>query len=80
MIKKRYLHNKTTGEKCCINGMLQSTAQPEDFSFTGMFSDNIKLRESDLPQNVDLRPMMTPVENQKHTNSWYVSYVYDFKL
>ncbi|CAF1299405.1 unnamed protein product, partial [Rotaria sp. Silwood1] len=64
MANLRYLHDKKTGDKYCINGLVPSTEAPESVSIHKNFSDCMKLEAADLPPKVDLRSKMTPVENQ----------------
>ncbi|CAF3748853.1 unnamed protein product, partial [Rotaria sp. Silwood1] len=52
MANLRYLHDKKTGDKYCINGLVPSTEAPESVSIHKNFSDCMKLEAADLPPKV----------------------------
>ncbi|CAF1245649.1 unnamed protein product [Rotaria sp. Silwood1] len=68
MAEQIYLVNPTTGKRYRIGGCKLSTTPVDEpkFAASRMFADK------DLPPLVDLRSMMTAVEDQKETNAWLV--------
>lgn len=64
-----YLVNPETGSRHRLNGFMPSE-QPSDLP---KFGSSRKYANSQLPPSVDLRQLMTPVEDQGKMSSWYVS-------
>ncbi len=70
--KKMFLINRKTMERHCIGGFKKSTHKSTHKSLRQKFKKHIIYRPDDLPPKVDLRPWMTPVEDQSDLNSWCV--------
>lgn len=70
--KKLFLINRTTLKSYCINGLKQSKRKSAHKSLRKKFTTHVALRFDELPPKVDMRPWMTPVEDQSNLNSWYV--------
>lgn len=70
MEQKLYLVNEDTNEKVVINGCKPSDDTPTIPSFR----DYMIYNQNQLPNAVDLREYMTPVENPGNTASWQVSF------
>ena len=66
MSRGLYFVNAKTNQKIAVNGCERSTnsldCQP--------FGDYVLYPEEKLPAIADLRPFMSPVENQLTTRSW----------
>ncbi|CAF5074315.1 unnamed protein product, partial [Rotaria sp. Silwood1] len=60
---------KKNDQKYCISGYKVSNREPEDETLRKDFSDHIKVSAKELPPKVDLRPLMTTVENQNPMNT-----------
>ena len=59
--------NPETGKHYRLNGL-----KPCGSSEQTKFSSSRKYKSQDLPPSVDLRKMMTPIENQGDVGSWLV--------
>jgi len=64
--------NRTTMKSYCINGLKESKGKSTHKSLRKKFTRHIAYRLDELPPKVDMRPWMTPVEDQSDLNSWYV--------
>lgn len=71
--KKMFMVNRITLERNCMNGLKESTHKPKDKSLRKRFEKHVRYELDELPPKVDLRPWMTPIEDQSELNSWYVS-------
>jgi hypothetical protein len=60
----------TNGHQCRVNGCLPSDHLPNKDKLRQNFSNHVCCSASQLPPKVDLRPDMTPVENQSTIGSW----------
>ena len=67
---KIYLINKIKNKKFRINGILPSIRLPQKERLCQAFSEHIIYTVDQLPPRVDLRPDMTPVEDQSRIGSW----------
>ena len=68
MDEQVYLVNPKTGSRFALGGF-----KPGPRSSTApKYGSSRKYGSQQLPSSVDLRPGMTPVEDQKLTNSWLV--------
>jgi hypothetical protein len=72
MPTRTYLTSQTTKRKCRLNGVVPSKRMPEKAHLRKKFSNHIKFSHPELPPKVDIRPDMTPVEDQSSISSWYV--------
>ena len=68
--EQRYLINLETGARFKIGGCLISDTS----SNLPLFGAARTLSNKQLPPAIDLRQCMTPVENQRRTNSWLVCF------
>ena len=68
MAEKKYIVDEETGQRFRIGGCLISD-KPSDLP---KFGATRVLSNKSLPPSVDLRQLMTPVENQGQLNSWFV--------
>ncbi|CAF3535770.1 unnamed protein product [Rotaria sp. Silwood1] len=68
MPQKRFIHDKKTDRKYCISGCKASKREAEDETLRKDFSNHIKVSAEELPPKVDLRPLMTTVEDQNPMN------------
>jgi hypothetical protein len=66
MADKDVLVDPETGDSFCIGGCLVSD-EPSDLP---TFGASREIASKDLPPAVDLRQLMTPVEQQGKLNSW----------
>lgn len=71
-IKKMFLVNRRTGQRHRVGGLKKSDYKPKDKSLRKHFTKCIIYDTKELPPKVDLRPWMTPVEDQGRLGSWYV--------
>jgi hypothetical protein len=69
MADEKYLEDPETGERFRLGGCLIS-GEPSDLP---PFGASRALGNKELPPSVDLRQLMTPVEQQGQLNSWLVS-------
>ena len=65
-----YLFNRKNDTKCRLNGIEPSTRMPNKEQLCELFANHKVLSIDELPPKVDLRPDMTPVENQSRIGSW----------
>lgn len=70
MTLKTYLANKLSSERFRVNGLIRSNNLPRKQRLCQSFRDHIVYRAEQLPPRVDLRPDMTPVEDQSRLGSW----------
>ncbi len=70
LIEQKFLVNETKNKKYRINGALRSTRLPNKAKLCQAFSDHLIYSAKQLPRKVDLRPYMTPVEDQSQIGSW----------
>jgi hypothetical protein len=70
MTLKTYLVNRISGRRCRLNGIRRSTRLPNKPQLRQAFSDHMTYSADQLPPKVDLRPDMTPVEDQSQIGSW----------
>ncbi|CAF5075931.1 unnamed protein product, partial [Rotaria sp. Silwood1] len=66
---RTYLYNRFSAQKFRLNGIMPSVNLPSKENLRQFFSDHILLNDDQLPPKVDLRPDMTPVENQSKIGS-----------
>lgn len=74
MVGRKYIVDETNGRKFPIGGCLISD-KPSDLP---KFGATRVLSNKNLPPSVDLRQLMTPVENQGQLNSWCVHLPFPF--
>jgi hypothetical protein len=67
---RTYIINRYYETKCRLNGIKPSTRLPNKDHLCQLFSDITKLSSDQLPPKVDLRPKMSPVEDQSRIGSW----------
>lgn len=67
---RTYLFNRFYDQKCRLNGIKPSTRLPAKEELRQNFADHVQLSSDQLPPKVDLRPSMTPVEDQSKIGSW----------
>ncbi|CAF3560752.1 unnamed protein product [Rotaria sp. Silwood1] len=60
----RYARHKDSQDVFCLDGFIEPDDEPEDNQSIHYFFNIAYLNDSQLPPKVDLRPLMTPVENQ----------------
>ena len=65
-----YLLNRIESRICRLNGIQQSDNLPNKPQLCQSFSDHVMYSNDQLPPKVDLRPNMTPVEDQSRIGSW----------
>jgi hypothetical protein len=70
MPKRFFLSNQKTQRKCRLNGVVPSKRMPQKAHLQQHFSDHILFSDPQLPPKVDLRFLMTPVEDQSSIGSW----------
>jgi hypothetical protein len=71
--KKMFMVNRKTMERHSINGLKKSKHKSKHKSLRKKFAHHIVYhRPDELPPKVDLRPWMSPVEDQAELNSWCV--------
>ncbi|CAF1374677.1 unnamed protein product [Rotaria sordida] len=66
---KTYLINKTNNQKFRLDGVLRSRRLPAKHKLCQKFRQHMVLRTDQLPPKVDLRPDMTPIEDQSQIGS-----------
>jgi hypothetical protein len=71
--KKLFLVNRDNMKRYCIDGLKTSKQKSTHKSLRKKFTRHVLYRPDNLPPKVDMRPWMTPVENQSDLNSWYVN-------
>jgi hypothetical protein len=67
---KTYLLNRIESRICRLNGICQSSSLPRNPNLRQSFSDHVLYSGDQLPPKVDLRPEMTPIEDQSKIGSW----------
>lgn len=67
---KTYLRNLINNRKCRLNGIWPSTHLPHNHQLRLTFADHVVYTAEQLPPKTDLRPDMTPVEDQSQIGSW----------
>jgi hypothetical protein len=70
MTLKTYLVNQISGQKRRLNGIIRSTRLPSKDQLRQAFRDHMIYSADQLPPKADLRPDMTPVEDQSQIGSW----------
>ena len=65
-----YLVNQLNNTICRLNGIQESHRLPHKEELRMPFSDHVLLSPEQLPPKVDLRPDMSPVEDQSRIGSW----------
>ena len=68
MAEETFLVNRETGSSFRLGGFIPSREESD----LPKFAASRQYAVSQLPPQVDLRQLMTPVENQLLTNSWFV--------
>lgn len=68
MEEETYLVNQETGSRFRLGGFIPSREESD----LPKFAASRQYAASQLPPQVDLRQLMTPVEHQLQTNSWFV--------
>ncbi|CAF1147020.1 unnamed protein product [Rotaria sordida] len=66
---RTYLYNRFNDKKFRLNGIKPSTRMPSKENLRQFFSDHVLYSTDQLPPKVDLRPDMTPVEDQSRIGS-----------
>jgi hypothetical protein len=66
----RFLTDPHSGQQCRIDGCIPSTHLPQKYKLQQDFSNIMCCSSAELPPKIDLRPNMTPVENQATIGSW----------
>ena len=67
---KTYLTNRATAQRYRVDGLVSSSDIPNQRRSCQAFSSHALYRADQLPDKVDLRPGMTPVEDQSAVGSW----------
>jgi hypothetical protein len=67
---RKFLSNRTAKRKCRLNGIVPAKRLPHKANLQKKFSDYRIFNGSQLPQKVDLRFEMTPIEDQASIGSW----------
>jgi hypothetical protein len=67
---KTYLINKIKDKKFRLNGVVPSRRLPHKQRLSQSFGDHRLYAADQLPPKTDLRPDMTPVEDQSRIGSW----------
>jgi len=67
---KTYLINKIRNKKFRLNGIVPSRHLPHKHRLRQAFQQHRIYAAEELPPKVDLRPYMTPVEDQSSIGSW----------
>ena len=67
---RTYIRNRLKSTKHRLNGVLKSKRLPKSAALRQNFRDHTTFTRDELPPKVDLRPDMTPVENQSELGSW----------
>lgn len=67
MASKNHIVDQTQKKRYCAGGCRISQ---EEISLPKFGASQVKIK--DLPPSVDLRQLMTPVEDQSQTNTWLV--------
>ncbi len=65
-----YLVDKVHDNKFRLDGIMPSHRLPRKENLCQSFSDHVLYSADQLPPKVDLRPDMTPVEDQSRIGSW----------
>ena len=65
-----YLLNRIEKRFCRLNGIVESEELPQKPQLCQSFADHVLYSSDQLPPKVDLRPQMTPVEDQSKIGSW----------
>ncbi|CAF3621840.1 unnamed protein product [Rotaria sp. Silwood1] len=67
MLRRRVFIDKSTGDKYCIGGLVESEEEYVHEWLQKTFNDLVQFTAPQLPRKVDLRSHMTPVEKQGDT-------------
>ncbi|CAF3662622.1 unnamed protein product [Rotaria sp. Silwood1] len=67
MFKRRVFIDKSTGDKYCIGGLIETEEEYVHEWLQKTFNDLVQFTSPQLPRKVDLRSHMTPVEKQGDT-------------
>ena len=68
---KTYLINRATAQRYRVDGLIPSSSDsPNQRHLRQAFSSHALYGAGQLPDKVDLRPGMTPVEDQSAVGSW----------
>jgi hypothetical protein len=67
---KTYLINKIKNSQFRLNGILPSNRLPNKHRLRQNFGQHVIYSPDQLPPKADLRPDMTPVEDQSKVGSW----------
>jgi hypothetical protein len=70
MTFKTYLINKINAQRFRLNGIVPSSRLPHKKKLSQAFRHHVLYTPDQLPPKVDLRPHMTPVEDQSQIGSW----------
>ena len=70
MPRVSYLFNQITHKRYRLNGIKISNRLPHKEFLKHLFADHVQFNDDELPPKVDLRPEMTPVEDQSTVGSW----------
>ena len=65
-----YLLNRAQSRFFRLNGISQSSNLPAKGELCQSFTDHVVYTPDQLPPKVDLRPNLTPVEDQSQVGSW----------
>ncbi len=66
----KYLINRNENRKFRLNGLIRSIRLPHKHHLRQAFQDHMLYSSDQLPPKTDLRPNMTPVEDQSQIGSW----------
>ncbi|CAF0750320.1 unnamed protein product [Adineta ricciae] len=69
MPRKTFLLNRSEARACRLNGIQESQYLPQRPELRQSFADHVIYNSNQLPPKVDLRPNMTPVEDQSRIGS-----------
>lgn len=69
MVTKTYFVDYINNRRYPLNGVIPSGRSLAETAPNNLFQSHIVLNASELPPKVDLRPDMTPIENQSSANS-----------
>jgi hypothetical protein len=70
MAQLTYLLNRIQSRVCRLNGIRESDSLPNKPQLRKSFANHVIYEGDQLPPKVDLRPSMTPVEDQSKIGSW----------
>lgn len=70
MPRHTYFSNQTNQQRRRLNGVQPSHRLPGKPKLQGKFNNHVHLTAPQLPHKVDLRSVMTPVEDQSSVGSW----------